>query len=278
MTDPYDKKEFVRCLNTAQLGSLGERIVYYFYNKELKKLVSNYHRDCVDIIVDGKPVDVKTRRQLTKECAKPEKPIRYSGKRRRRDIGYDHLIFYKNLILLTYHAGELDPLKVSTKKWSWEQLAWDELNITPIDSDITKSPNDRSSVRRQQMKDLSNWFNGRLFCFYRGPADWQNQPPDNSWPTKSRLNKYFGQVFVQYALPGDGKEIIQYIVAFPFTELPRLPLGRVTQRVKRKGIIFVLDLKRVRQGQEYRKYVFDSFDDLKKQFPERFPGWDQNCS
>jgi hypothetical protein len=265
-----EKKNIVRLRNAPQLGELGERLVGTHLSDE-KHAVSFVHRNFVDLQVDGVLIDVKARRKLENQHDGLS-PIPFRGRRHRPGVvNYIHVIFYANTVVAC------DDNKV-IKRWSWGEISPNKTSIKNIGSSSTIR-SDFQSLWGSYRAEIDTWYRSHMqksaYCFYRGASNggWGNQPPDNSYPTDKRQNQYQAQIYVQFRLSGEGKPEIEHIIAFPFTELNRLPLGYVAGRVKRKGILRTIDMQKI--VEEQKEFVFSSIEDLKGEYFTRFPPKDQ---
>jgi hypothetical protein len=266
-------KDQVRSLNAAQCGSLGERIVTWYFN-DLGIPVRSVHKDFVDLEIGGVLFDVKARRWLDHPYPQG-KAYPFRGKEHRRDVEYIHLVFFNQAIVLSDKSTVL-------KRWHWEDIPA-ELMVEPKEKTGPgglKKPGHAKDLQ----SDLREWYKGctaggKLYFYYRGPASkggWgPEQAPDNSYPTKKRLNTYRAEVFCQYSELSSTEGTIEYLIAFPHSNVNDLPRGPVSNRQMKKGIVATLGLSTIvakcGPNEQYEDYVFSSVTELKSEFFKRFP-------
>jgi len=231
-------KDKLSGLNNARFGSFGEFVFESCYSS--KKLFRK-HNERIDFILDGKPIDIKSRRLLTMYY---KKPANYYGKRI-TGIEYILIQFYENIVIISNDNNILKKISYARIEKLYNEWSLNRKNITKLVHKIDDTILNRLKIK---IKNHFKSINLSVRIIYRtNQKDFGVESPDNL--LKKSPNNIDVTVFLNFKDKVINENNLEEIIAFrnsdsknfsyisnPKLHKPKVDLAKINKKYKYKNI------------------------------------------
>lgn len=244
----------ISALNKARLGSFGEFIFQSYFKNSLNADVQEKHSDDTDYIVNGEPVDVKTR-------GFNNPSLEYKG---REDIIY--------AIVKLYHDEIAIHFKGVVRHIDWDQGAvyWEQWNNGRKISSVSQVKDDRNHWKEIKL-EIDDCFSSKgitALKIIQRTKRFKGESPGNLMDEISISGDpgQYCRIYVEFKGYPVTKDNVDMIFAFPETDKDILPrLDNLRLKGGKQGPVDKIDPEKMPP-----KYIFNDLEDLYKNYFVRF--------
>jgi hypothetical protein len=248
-------KSKIENLNNAQFGSFGEFVFAYHAVEKLGKTLTTLHRDGFDFIYEDIKIDVGASR-------------RFNSKNRTKTIPKkDVFVFFWeshcDIIFPNYFDAQLEWDLIDTLFENWSK----NHKVKTKQSEVRSYSLEYREIRTRIEEYFQNsGFEAKVIYRTVSAKFGYAESPDNLYPTKINVNRV--NVYVDFRSLRREEDNINFIIAFPDTELDCLPLQSNVTLKSGKSFLKKVDLVVVRDTNH--KCLFLDLLELENQFFLRY--------